>query len=216
MNGKCDNSIPALVLAAGEGSRLRKYARLKPLLQVVGIPLLGRVLRGLKGAGIKDVYIVIGYEGDVIREHIGENYAGLNIHYITAKDWEKGNLHSFLAARGFFKRNFVLCMGDHLFDPQIVKNLINVHLKGSLIVAVDRVEYSPDDTKVLENNGVILDIGKSINHSNCVDTGFFLCSPRIFTYAERAVKQGASELADCIRLAAQNEDAYVLDVSGRW
>jgi len=216
MNEKCDNSIPALVLAAGEGSRLRKYARLKPFLQVAGIPLLGRVLRGLKGAGIKDVYIVIGYEGDVVRERIGDNYAELNIHYVVARNWEKGNLHSFLAARGFFKRNFVLCMGDHLFDPQIVKNLINVPLKGILISAVDRVEYSPDDTKVLESNGVILEIGKSINHSNCVDTGFFLCSPRIFTYAEKAVKQGASELADCIRLAAQNEDAYVLDVSGRW
>ncbi|MDI6904458.1 MAG: hypothetical protein QMD13_03055 [Candidatus Bathyarchaeia archaeon] len=107
-------------------------------------------------------------------------------------------------------------MGDHLFDPQIVKNLINVHLKGSLILAVDRVGYSPDDTKVLENNEVILDIGKSINPLDCVDTGFFLCSPRIFTYAEKAAKQGASELADCVRLAAQNKEAHVLDVSGRW
>jgi phosphatidylglycerophosphate synthase len=30
------------------------------------------------------------------------------------------------------------------------------------------------------------------------------------------VKQGASELADCIRLAAQNGDAHVLDVSGHY
>jgi choline kinase/phosphatidylglycerophosphate synthase len=216
MNDTNGSPIPALVLAAGEGSRLRKYARPKPLLQVAGIPLLGRVLRGLGEAGIKNVYIVIGYEGDVIREHIGENYAELNIHYVVAKDWEKENLHSFLAARGLFKRNFILCMGDHLFDPQIVRNLINAHLKGVLILAVDRVGYSADDTEVLENNGVILDIGKFINSSNCVDTGFVLCSPRIFAYAERAAKQGASELADCIRLAARNEDVYILDVSGRW
>ncbi|MCW3993327.1 MAG: hypothetical protein NWE85_02030 [Candidatus Bathyarchaeota archaeon] len=64
MNDMNGSSIHALVLAAGEGSRLRKYAGLKPLLQVAR-----RVLHGLKEAGIKNVYIMIGYEGDVMREH---------------------------------------------------------------------------------------------------------------------------------------------------
>lgn len=84
MNNTNGSSIHALVLAAGEGSRLRKYAELKPLLHVTGIPLLGRVLHGLKEAGIKNVYIIIGYEGDAIREH-GENYAELNIQYVAAR-----------------------------------------------------------------------------------------------------------------------------------
>jgi CDP-L-myo-inositol myo-inositolphosphotransferase len=207
-------AIKALVLAAGEGSRLRKYAKQKTLHHIVGVPLLGRILRGLKEAGINSVCIVIGYEGDEIRREIGENYAGLDITYITAQNWEKGNLHSFLAAKGILKKDFVLCMGDHIFDSQIVKNLINVTLNGALVLAVDRVGHAFDDTKVLEHEGMILDIGKHINPSNCVDTGFFFCSPRIFSYAEMAVKQGAPELADCIRLASQNEDAQVLDISG--
>lgn len=80
MNDMNGSSIHALVLAAGEGSRLREYAELKSLLQVAG-----RVLRGLKEAGIKNVYIITGYEGDVIREHVGENYAELNIHYVVAR-----------------------------------------------------------------------------------------------------------------------------------
>ncbi len=58
MNDMNGSLIHALVLTAGEGSRLRKYARLKPLLQVADVPLFGRVLRGLKEAGIKNVYIV--------------------------------------------------------------------------------------------------------------------------------------------------------------
>lgn len=65
-------SSEALVLAAGEGSRLRKYARQKVLQPIAKIPLLGRILRGLKEAGIKKVHIVVGYEGDNIREEIGE------------------------------------------------------------------------------------------------------------------------------------------------
>ena len=210
------NAVKALVLAAGEGSRLREYARQKTLHHIAGEPLLGRILRGLKEAGINNAYIVIGYEGDEIRREIGENYAGLDVNYVTAQNWEKGNLYSFLAAKGIFKKDFILCMGDHIFDSQIVRNLINVNLNGSLVLAVDRIGYALDDTKVREQDGMILKIGKQITPSNCVDTGFFFCSPKIFSYAERAVKRGASELADGIRLAAQNKDAQVLDISGHY
>ena len=155
MDGVNSEAIKALVLAAGEGSRLRKYAKQKTLHHIAGVPLLGRILQGLKEAGINSVYIVIGYEGDEIRQEIGENYAGLDITYITAQNWEKGNLYSFLAAKGIFKKDFILCMGDHIFDGQIVKNLINVNLNGALVLAVDRVGFALDDTKVREHDGKI-------------------------------------------------------------
>lgn len=204
----------ALVLAAGQGNRLQRICKVKPLLNVAGVPLLGRVLRGLRDAGIRNVYVVIGHEGEAIRERIGEKYAGLNVHFIVAKDWRKGNLHSFLAAKGLLERNFILCMTDHIFDLEIVKTLMKADLKGVLVLAVDRTECSPDDTKVSEDGGKIVDIGKDIKSWNCVDTGFFLCSGGIFKYAEMAAEQGASELAECVLLAAQNGEAYVVDVSG--
>ncbi|UCE96400.1 MAG: NTP transferase domain-containing protein [Candidatus Bathyarchaeota archaeon] len=216
MGGVANKPIKALVLAAGEGSRLRKYAKQKTLHHVAGVPLLGRVLQSLKEAGVNSVHIVTGYEGEEIRQEIGEYYSGLDVNYVIAPDWEKGNLHSFLAAEGIFKENFILCMGDHLFDSQIVKNLINMNLNGAIVLAVDRTKYSSDDTKVLEHEGVIHEIGKNINPLNCVDTGFFFCSPKIFLYAKMAAKQKASELADCIQLAAQNGDARVFDASGHY
>jgi len=82
MNDTNGSQVHALVLAAGEGSRLRKYASPKPLLQVAGMPPIGRVLRGLKEAGGQNVWIVVGYRGDVVRQQIGEYYAGLTIRYI--------------------------------------------------------------------------------------------------------------------------------------
>lgn len=206
----------ALVLAAGKGSRLRECAKQKVIHYIAGIPLLGRILQGLKEAGVEDVRIVIGYEGDNIRQLIGKNYLGLDVSYLIAQNWEKGNLYSFMTAKGIFKEDFILCMGDHIFDNQIVRDLINVDHNSSLVLAIDRVGYAFDDTKVREHEGMILDIGKHINPSNCVDTGFFFCSPKIFSYAEMVAKQGASELADCVRLAAQNKDAQVLDVSGHY
>lgn len=208
-----NNSIHALVLAAGEGSRLREYANSKPLLQVVGVPLIERVLHGLKEAGVQNVWIAVGYIGDIVRQQIGENYAGLKIQYVNVKHWKKGNLYSLLASKGIFKQNFLLCMGDHIFDPEIPKKLINSKFESAIVLAIDKVPEA--DTKVLERSGTIIEIGKKINQSNvAVDTGFFLCSPKVFDYANQAVKEGKSELADCVRIAGLSGDAQVVDVSG--
>jgi Predicted sugar nucleotidyltransferases len=207
--------VKALILAAGQGSRLGNLTRLKPkgLLRVAGDPLLGRILRGLKKAGVQETWIVVGYKADMIREQIGENYAGLNIQFIEAKRWKKGNLYSLLAAQGIFHENFLLCMCDHIFDHEIPNTLINNKSEKALVLAIERV--AEEDTKVLERKGKIFDIGKKINQSNvAIDTGFFLCSPEIFEYAQEAAKQGAVELADCVRIAAQNGDTQVVDVSG--
>jgi choline kinase/phosphatidylglycerophosphate synthase len=213
---KANHSPEALVLAAGEGSRLKKHARQKVLEPIAKIPLLGRILRGLKEAGIKKVHIVVGYEGHNVREEIGENYCGLDINYITAQNWEKGNLYSFMAAKGRFQKKFLLCMGDHIFNPEIVKSLMNVNLDDILVLATDKTSYSHDDTKVLEENGKILNIGKKIDPWNCVDAGFFLCSPKIFAYGEEALELGASELADSVRLVAKDGCARVSDITGKY
>lgn len=207
--------MKALILAAGEGNRL-KLTKQKPkaLLRIAGISLLGRVLRGLKEVGVRDIWIVVGYKADIIQKEIGENYAGLKIHYVDAPNWEKGNLHSFLAAQGIFETNFMLCMCDHIFDSNIARTLLECKLDRALVLAIDRNGYAPDDNKVLERDGMIVKIGKSINPSNGVDTGLFLCSPKIFKYANEAVQQGAVELADVVRIAASNKDARVIDVSG--
>jgi len=213
MNDTNGSPVHALVLAAGKGSRLRKYAEQKPLLQVAGMPLIGRVLRGLKEARVQNVWIAVGYNADVVRQQIGEYYAGLTIRYIDVEQWKKGNLYSLLAAQGIFQQNFLLCMGDHIFDPEIPKRLINSKFESAIVLAIDKV--SEEDTKVLERGGTILDIGKKINQSNiAIDTGFFLCSPKVFDYANQAVNEGMSELADCVRIAGRSGDAQVFDVSG--
>jgi len=215
VSGVNRNSVSALVLAAGKGSRLRDCAESKPLLQVEGMSLIGRVLRGLKEAGVQKVWIAIGYKDDLVREKIGDNYAGLEIRYIKVDNWEKGNLYSLLAAESVFKQNFLLCMGDHIFDHEILKKLLNSKFDSAVVLAVEKV---PDDhTKVLEKDGVILDIGKKFNQSSvAIDTGLFLCSPKVFEYAKQAVDKGKLELSDCIRIAGQNGDAQVVDVTGHF
>jgi choline kinase/phosphatidylglycerophosphate synthase len=208
--------LKALILAADVGSQLEKLTKQKPkaLLPIAGVSLLGRVLRSLREAGIQEAWIVTGYKAHLIREEIGTNYAGLKIHYINAQNWENGELHTLLAARETFKTFFMLCMCDVIFDPEIGKILQQQKPKSTVVLAIDRKSPTPNDTKVLEQNEMIINIGKAINPFNCVNTGLFLCSPKIFEYAEEAVSQGATQLVEAVRAAASHGDARIVDVTG--
>lgn len=211
---KSAESPKALILAAGRGTRLsqRTGDRPKCLVPLAGVPILARILQNLSNVGVEEVHIVTGYRGERIAEEIGEEFRGMRIHYIENPKWEKGNLYSLLAAADHLNERFLLLMSDHLCDPRILAGFIDAGLDGSVRLAVDRKPGTEDDTKVLEEEGRIVDIGKHIE-ANCVDTGIFLCSPKVFSYARQAADDGKVELSDCIRNAASARDAVVFDIA---
>ena len=167
-----------------------------------------------KGAGIKEFIITIGYLGNKIKTYLadGKKY-GVKIDYVENKEWEKGNGISVLKAKKLLTENFVLLMSDHIFDSRILQSLLNHNMKSSVTLAIDRRKAISDDTKVLEKNGKIVDISKNIKKYNCIDTGIFICSSKIFSYLEEAIKEGKTELAFGIAKAAQNRDAEIFDIT---
>lgn len=204
----------ALILAAGPGTRLNELTEDSPkcLLKVGGVSILERTLRTLKKLKFSKVNIVVGYNRHEIVEEVERSYDGLSINYIENHDWEKGNLYSLLAGKNHHQEKFLLLMSDHLFDPRIVENLSKQPLEDDdLVLAIDRSEAGPEDTKVLEKDGKIVDIGKKVEKFNCLDTGIFLCSPEIFNFAEKAA-EGDSELSDCVKLVAEQGKARTFDI----
>ena len=208
--------MKALIIAAGRGSRLESLTedKPKPLIKLLGLSLIERVILTVKQAGINEFIVVTGYQSKKIKEKLvdGIKYK-VKIIYIENTEWQKGNGISVLKAKKFLKDNFVLLMSDHIVDVRILKELINQGLKKSVALAVDRKEPIPGDAKVLEKEGIIIDIGKNIEKSNCIDTGIFLCSPKIFSYIEESVKEGKTELTDGIAKAAKNRDAQIFDIT---
>ena len=208
--------MKALVISAGEGTRLGKLTRERPkgLVQLLGLSLIERVILTAKRAGIDEFLVVTGYLGEKIRAQLtdGSEY-GVKIAYVENTQWRRGNGVSVLKAKGSLKEDFILLMSDHIFDDRILRKLASSELRSSVILAVDRREPLPGDVVVLERKGKIVKIGKGIKKSNCVDTGIFLCSPKIFSYLEEAVKEGKEELVDGIRKAAENRDAQVFDIT---
>ena len=208
--------MKALIIAAGRDSRLNNLTndKAKPLFPILGLSLIERVILTVKKSGIKEFVIVVGYSGDKIKATLGDGRrCNVKIDYIENVRWQEGNAVSVLKAKELLNEKYFLLMSDHIFDDRILKQLINHDVKSSVVLAVDRKEPLPGDTKVLERNGKIIEISKNIEKSNCIDIGIFLCTPKIFSYIEEEVKQGRTELADGIARAANNEDAEIFDIT---
>ena len=53
-----------VIIAAGQGTRLRKRGKCKPLIPLLGVPLIERIIRNASQSGINDFVIIVGYEAD--------------------------------------------------------------------------------------------------------------------------------------------------------
>ena len=210
-----EEPMKSLIIAAGDGDRLGNLTRdnPKPLINLLGLSLIERVILTAKQAGIKEFVINIGYLGDKIKTNLGNGKRlGVKIDYVENSEWQKENGISVLKAKEQLNENFILLMSDHIFDDRILKAIIKYVPRGSIVLAVDRREPLKDDTKVLENNGKIENIAKNIK-GNCIDTGIFLCTPKVFSYIEETTKEGKTELAEGVAKAAKNKDAEILDIT---
>ena len=221
--------MKALVIAAGQGSRLSKRGNSKPLIPLLGLSLIERVILTAKKSGITDFHVVTGYNGEKVRRYLSRfsQRKDIKIIHIINEQWEKGNGLSVLRSKTILNENFILLMGDHIFDESILVKLKNEKVNdGEVMLSVDyntngnKFVDIDDVTKVLVENNKILDIGKNIKKYNAYDTGVFLCSPSIFDAIEESSLNGDSSLSGGIRILAKKgkaktfdiEDSYWIDV----
>src|SRR5215216_5739547 len=215
--------MEAVIIAAGQGSRMSPLCSTKPLTPLLGLALIERILFIAKSAGINDFKIVVGYKADIIKQAIGDGRKyGVRIKYIENSEWEKGNGVSVLKARDHVSGKFILLMSDHLFDEQILERLVTADVKpGHSVLCVDRnLSGSHSDiedaTKVYCEDHYVKQIGKSLKNFNAVDTGLFLCTSAIFDVLEQSVKNGQYSLSAGNQILAEEGKLAALDVTGRF
>ena len=216
----------AVILIAGEGSRLREADKsfLKPFVPVLGRPLLSYILEAVSSAGVDTVHFVVGYESDrVIAKAKQLIPRQITASFIVNRDWQKQNGISLLAAAGHVSAPFLLTMGDHLFDGAVVDRLLDSSELGFLNIAVDRKLDSifdlEDAMKVQTQGKRVTDIGKKLRDYDAIDSGLFVCPVEIFDYLERA-KSGSPRsdcsLADAVQLMAGDKNVRAIDIGDAW
>jgi len=217
--------MKCLIIAAGEGSRLSHRGDSKPLVHLLELPLIERVILTAKGAGLSDFYVVTGYNGENLRNHLDQfsQDKNLKINHLLNEEWEKENGLSVLKAKELIGENFILLMSDHIFNESILIGLLQEKVAdGEVMLAVDynlenKIVDVDDVTKVLvDSNNRIANIGKNIKKYNAYDTGIFLCSPAIFEAIEEGSARGETSLSAGIKILAKKKKARVFDIKGSY
>ena len=119
----------AIILAAGRGNRLADFnpdGRPKCLLEFGGRSLLARQLDSLFQAGIRHVTLVVGYEADLIIDHVGTLASRPEVAFVYNPAYLKGSVLSLLAAKDVMNSGETVLVldADVLYHPRILQTLV--------------------------------------------------------------------------------------------
>lgn len=210
----------AIVLAAGLGSRLKGQGDVtpKPLRRVAGVPLIVRVLRTLRVAGIEEAVVVLGHCGQLIRDAVGGAALDLNVTFVENADYLKKNGVSVLAAADHIDRECVLTMADHLYSAELLRCLLAAEIPADgAALAVDRDIEScfdlNDATKVAVEADRIVRIGKELDTYDALDTGVFRIGPSLVAELARVVERdGDASLSEGVQALCRRGIFAAVDV----
>ena len=218
--------MKCVIVAAGMGLRLRDIAPLKPLAPLLGAPLISHVIDCALAGGATEFVVVTGYEGAKLEKFLYSLAAarGIRLSCVRNPDWRASNGLSVAAAGPVVHDRFLLLMSDHLFDPEIVRELLAAGAGApGVVLAVDRRLDNPlvdleDVTRVdVGADGGIRRIGKLIGDYNAFDTGVFLASPLLIEAIETSVAQGGvGSISEGMQRLAEQGLASAFDIGDKF
>lgn len=173
--------MQAVILAAGEGRRMLPLTLScpKPLLKVLGRPILAHIMDALPDA-ITEVILVVGYKQEMIREFLGHTHNGRTITYVT-QDKPEGTLKALEFARPHLSGRFLLLNAD---DIHGTKALIEALKHPLALIVAPHSEPQKFGVVSLHEDGTLKEIVEKPEEppTNLVSTGAMVLDERVFSY----------------------------------
>ena len=228
--------MKAVVLAAGEGTRLHPITTTRPkhLIQVGGKPILEYCLEALKFSGITEVIVVTHYMGDAIRRYFGDGESmGLKITYVEQSEI-LGTGNAVGVVEPHVDGDFVLVYGDLLFAQEAVSDVVRLYEAenpAAVMAVVPVVKPESYGVVELENERIVKGIvekpATGEAPSNLANAGLYVFSEEIFDEIKRtrASVRGEWELTDAVSmlmndgktvLASKISKADWIDIGRPW
>ncbi|MBI2860197.1 MAG: NTP transferase domain-containing protein [Chloroflexi bacterium] len=175
----------AIILAAGEGRRLRPFTvnRPKAMISIAHKPILQYVIEALAQNGVLDIVLVVGYRKEQVFDHIGSGeQLGVNITYVTQAE-QLGTAHALLQAREVAADEFLVMSGDKLIEADTVARFIETAPPAVLVKKVpDPVRYG---VVSIDERGMVKSIVEKpkVAETNIANTGIYAFSREVFDFA---------------------------------
>lgn len=215
--------MKAVILAAGEGTRMRPLtANLpKPLLPVAGKPFLRHTLEAVKAAGIRDVTILVGWQGHRIREHFGKGAdLGLSISYEEQAE-RLGTAHALGLLRSHVDGPFLSVNGDVVVSREALAGLVARHGEvGGTVMGLAEVS-DPGRFGVVELEGdriVKIEEKPRVPKTSLINAGVSVFEAGIFPLIDKTSKspRGEYEITDALRMLMDAGSVHGFRLPGEW
>ena len=202
--------MQAIILAAGMGKRLGELTKenTKCMVKVNGVYLIDRLLNQLDSLNLERIILVIGYQGDKLKNHIAHLTIKTPIEYIHNPVFDKtNNIYSlYLAKEKLQETDTLLIESDLIFEDSLFRKLVDHPYPNLALVA----KYEPwmDGTMVcLNEDNYITDFisKKSFKYS---DVEHYYKTVNIYKFSREFLCQNYVPFLEAYSKALGNNEYY--------
>ncbi len=210
--------MKVVILAGGEGTRLRPYSTIfpKPLMPIGDKPILEIILRQLGSQGLKDIIVTVGHLAELIVNFFGDgSQMGVSIKY-SREDQPLGTAGGLGLIKKELKEPFLMINGDTLTTLNFL-NLINYHKRNGAIatIAIKKRELYVDfGIAELDNSGSLKDYIEKPTIYHTVSMGVYVCEPRVLDYIEVGKRLDFPDLVKILISKGEVIKGFIFD--GYW
>jgi UDP-N-acetylglucosamine diphosphorylase/glucosamine-1-phosphate N-acetyltransferase len=174
--------MKAVILAAGDGIRLRPLTetRPKPLLVAGGKPIIHHLLLEAKKAGVSEAVIVVRHMKEKLISYFSSVDLGMKISFVE-QGTENGSGAALLCAEKSIDDTFLVLAGDIVTEAAVIKSVIDAH-DGGVSVGLKKVQ-NPHQYGVAElSNGRISLFEEKSAHpkSDLANLSIYRFEPMVF------------------------------------
>jgi len=211
-----NKNLKVIILAAGEGTRLRPYTldRPKCMVEIDGVSLIDRQLEVLKSEGIDDIVIIGGYKSEMLKR--GDIKLKVNARY-----FETNMVWTLFSAEEELEGDIIVSYGDIVYSKNILKALIKS--KADIAVTIDmkwegywreRNENPLDDAETLKlrKDGTISEIGQKPSSLEEIE-GQYMGLMKFSSEGVRQIKSAFHSALESGKLLGKEvENSYMTDL----
>ena len=211
-----NKNLKVIILAAGEGTRLRPYTldRPKCMVEIDGVSLIDRQLEVLKSEGIGDIVIIGGYKSEMLKR--GDIKLKVNARY-----FETNMVWTLFSAEEELEGDVIVSYGDIVYSKNILKALIKS--KADIAVTIDkkwegywreRNENPLDDAETLKlrKDGTISEIGQKPSSLEEIE-GQYMGLMKFSSEGVRQIKSAFHSALESGKLLGKEvENSYMTDL----
>lgn len=160
--------MKAIILAAGQGSRLKDLTMNKPkcMVEYQGKPIIRYLLDVFKSCKLNDISIIAGYKHNILSSYTKDH----NIRYYLNNDFAITNMvYTLFCAREELTGDIIISYSDIIYKQEVLESLINSEAGISVVVDLkwkelwlQRMEDPLKDAETLkiDDNNNIIELGK--------------------------------------------------------